>query len=222
MSERDVSQTRPLAITRPKLREGESITNQLLEDRAFYHEYYKAKTGDWLGVKIGPILKTIKDCARAAAVENESNLNPYITRFSDQGEPVIQQTYDIFRRRLQDLYQNSSMSEEYYALILDILVPTENLDTPKIADRLWLYKWANLEEEKRMKKLQARRKKAVEDSSLGEVEAPPPRGPGFEATATMPNQIPRSAATSEKEPPPTISSSSKARSKLAISDLVNL
>ncbi|KAF3090677.1 hypothetical protein TWF706_009814 [Orbilia oligospora] len=197
MSETSVSQVRarPLAIPRPKLREGESITNQILEERAFYHAYFKEKTGDWMAVKIGPILKTIKDCARSASIENQANLDPYIARFSDQGEPAIQQTYSIFLRRLEDLYQSSSMSPEYYSLILDMLVSTENSENAKVGDKLWLYKWANLEEEKRVKKLQARisarRNKLTPDleSEPAVISEPASSSSAFSGTSRAQSQL---------------------------------
>ncbi|KAF3110500.1 hypothetical protein TWF102_008077 [Orbilia oligospora] len=206
MSETSVSQVRarPLAIPRPKLREGESITNQILEERAFYHAYFKEKTGIEIphyrnkdaAFYFGRLVLTyMKDCARSASIENQANLDPYIARFSDQGEPAIQQTYSIFLRRLEDLYQSSSMSPEYYSLILDMLVSTENSENAKVGDKLWLYKWANLEEEKRVKKLQARisarRNKLTPDleSEPAVISEPASSSSAFSGTSRAQSQL---------------------------------
>ncbi|KAF3100352.1 hypothetical protein TWF569_006721 [Orbilia oligospora] len=150
---------RPPAISKPKLKEGQSVTHQMLEDTAFNHPYYLEKTGNWLNVKIGPILRTIKECSQSALLEVEADMDPYIKRFSDQGEPLQQRTYEIFLQRLDAL--SVDMSDEFYSVITDMLYSTLNLTSRR--DKRWLWLWAMNERQKALQKLRQKKLQRVGD-----------------------------------------------------------
>ncbi|KAK6515909.1 hypothetical protein TWF281_004501 [Arthrobotrys megalospora] len=170
------SSRRPPAISKPKLKEGQSVTHQMLEDTAFNHPYYLEKTGGWLNVKIGPILRTIKECSQVALLEVEPDMDPYIKRFSDQGEPLQQRTYDIFLKRLDSL--SVDMSEEFYSVITDMLESTLNLTSRR--DKRWLWLWAMNERQKALQKLRIKKQRRGDQDDQGDGDSPSTYTPGYQ------------------------------------------
>lgn len=140
----------------------------MLEDTAFNHPYYLEKTGNWLNVKIGPILRTIKECSQSALLEVESEMDPYIKRFSDQGESLQQRTYEIFLQRLDAL--SVDMSEEFYSVITDMLYSTLNLTSRR--DKRWLWLWAMNERQKALQKLRLKRQRKNDPDDPGDGDSP--------------------------------------------------
>ncbi|KAK6331343.1 hypothetical protein TWF730_004424 [Orbilia blumenaviensis] len=165
----DPSRQPPPAIPKPKLKEGQSVTHQMLEDTAFNHPYYLEKTGDWLNVKIGPILRTIKECSQVALLEVEKDMDPYIKRFSDQGEPLQQRTYEIFLSQLEGL--SIDMSDEFYSVITDMLQSTLNLNSRR--DKRWLWLWAMNERQKALQKLRIKKARKNDQDDQGDGDSPP-------------------------------------------------
>ncbi|KAF3911239.1 hypothetical protein ABW20_dc0100682 [Dactylellina cionopaga] len=208
------SQSGPPAILRPKLRDGEAICNQILEERVFHDRYYGEKTGNWTKVKIGPIVKTIKECARAAWVENQASLDPFIKRFSDQGEDVIEQTYNIFLKNLGDLYESTTMSPSYYSMIMDMLTSSENLGSKKLYDRRWLFKWV-VNEESRSEERKLRKKvRATRERPKGDLDT----GGDFGDTGV---DLDTGDDLNTADPPES-SQANKTRKPLSIADLMNM
>ncbi|KAK6342368.1 hypothetical protein TWF718_007768 [Orbilia javanica] len=195
---------RPPAISKPKLKEGQSVTHQMLEDTAFNHPYYLEKTGNWLNVKIGPILRTIKECSQSALLEVEPEMDPYIKRFSDQGEPLQQRTYEIFLQRLDAL--SHDMSDEFYSVITDMLYSTLNLTSRR--DKRWLWLWAMNERQKALQKLRLKKQRKSDQDEPGDGDSP----------STYAAAYPEEEAFGSSEPEDAVQ---RRRRHLSIADLMN-
>ncbi|KAK6544217.1 hypothetical protein TWF694_000920 [Orbilia ellipsospora] len=101
-------------------------------------------------------------------------MDPFVERFPDQDERVIKQTYHIFLKLIKDRYELPGIYSEFYSIIRDMLASTENTGVEhRIADTLWLFKWAvteGLRSEER--KLSKRENAAQNLRSLSEAAQP--------------------------------------------------
>ncbi|KAF3901463.1 hypothetical protein ABW21_db0207098 [Orbilia brochopaga] len=65
------------------------------------------------------------------------NLNPDLDRFDDQGEDVIKETYDLFRKNLKI----AEMQDDFRNVITAMMDATENYSEDDKKHRIWLFKW---------------------------------------------------------------------------------